>query len=322
MPEGIVGQGTTFNLPNFVGELFVVSPTDTPVLTAIGGLTGGKQTNAKRFEWSFYSLREPEDRARLEGAGAPSPEARVRQFAHNVVQIAHETVEVSYTKQAAVGQMDSQVLTPGASNVGDEMSFQTAAALRQIARDLEYAFINGAFAEPADNVTPRKTRGLLEAISTNVVDLAGATLTRTHVENLLQEVWDNGGIAEGDTRTIVVNSSLKRQLTKAYITDADFAEQTRNVGGANVQTIETDFGLLNIMLDRYMPVDELAVVSMEELAPVFLLIPGKGFLFQEPLGKTGSSDAEQIYGEVGLDYGAEMHHGKIINAGSDFAAGS
>jgi len=319
---GIVGQGTTFNLPNFVGELFSISPTDTPLITAIGGLTGGEQTNAKRFEWSFYDLRDASDRARLEGADAPDPENRVRAFDHNVVQIVHESVEVSYTKQAAVGQMDADVLTPGASNVQNEMAWQSAQALTQIARDLEYAFINGTFAEPSTNATPRKTRGLLEAITTNVTDLNGATLTRVLFEDLLQDIWDNGGIAAGETRTVIVNSTLKRQLTKAYITDAGYTPTTANVGGANVVRIETDFGLLNIMLNRYMPVDELAVVSLEELAPVFLMIPGKGFLFQEPLGKTGSADAEQIYGEVGLAYGAEFHHGKIVNVGSDFGSAS
>ena len=311
---GIVGQGTTFNLPNFVGELFSISPTDTPLLTAIGGLTEGKETTAKRFEWSYYDLRAPSDRARLEGAEAPAPENRVRAYAHNVVQIVHETVEVSYTKQAATGQLDTAVTTGGANNVGNEMAFQTATALAQIARDLEWAFINGTFAEPADNTAPRKTRGLLQAITTNVVDLAAAPITRDAVEDLLQDVWDAGGITAGDTRTLMVNSTLKRSLTKLYVTDAGYAAESANVGGANVVRIETDFGILNIMLNRFMPVDDIVVLSLEELAPVFLMIPGRGFLFQEPLGKTGSSDAEQIYGEVGLEYGAEFHHGKIVNA--------
>lgn len=313
---GIVGQGTTFNLPNFVGELFQISPTDTPFLTAIGGLTGGEQTTAKRFEWSYYDLRAVSDRARLEGADAPAAENRVRAFDHNVVQIVHETVEVSYTKQAAIGQMDAAVRTPGGSNVGDEMAFQSAAALQQIARDLENAFINGTFAEPADNVTPRKTRGLMAAIATNVTDLASVALTKVAVLDALQDAWDNGGIQEDETRTLMVNSTLKRGLTKLFITDAGYTAESANVGGANVTRIETDFGIVNIMLNRYMAADDIAIVSLEQCAPVFLLIPGKGFLFQEPLGKTGSADAEQIYGEVGLKYGNERHHAKIVNAGA------
>ena len=34
----VAGQGTTFNLPNYHGELFTVTPTETPFLSAIGGL--------------------------------------------------------------------------------------------------------------------------------------------------------------------------------------------------------------------------------------------------------------------------------------------
>jgi len=43
---GITGQGTTYNLPNYVGELFAVSPEDTPFLSSIGGLTGGVSAGA------------------------------------------------------------------------------------------------------------------------------------------------------------------------------------------------------------------------------------------------------------------------------------
>lgn len=46
---------------------------------------------------------------------------------------------------------------------------------------------------------------------------------------------------------------------------------------------------------------------------MFLRVPGRGFLFAEPLAKTGASDRFQIYGEVGLRYGNERSHGKITN---------
>jgi hypothetical protein len=88
------------------------------------------------------------------------------------------------------------------------------------------------------------------------------------------------------------------------------------VGGVNVQTIETDFGRLNVMLNRYLPVHSIQVVSLEQCAPVFLEVPGKGFLFLEPLAKTGASEASQIYGEIGLEYGNELAHGKITSMAS------
>jgi hypothetical protein len=46
--SGIVGMGTTYNLPNYVGELFAITPEDTPLLSSIGGLTGGKRVRMPR----------------------------------------------------------------------------------------------------------------------------------------------------------------------------------------------------------------------------------------------------------------------------------
>jgi len=49
MPNGVTGTGNTFNLPNFAGELFTASPTRTPFLSMIGGLSGGRKTDNDRL---------------------------------------------------------------------------------------------------------------------------------------------------------------------------------------------------------------------------------------------------------------------------------
>ncbi|MEE0905529.1 MAG: DUF5309 family protein [Bifidobacterium adolescentis] len=318
---GITGMGTTYNLPNYVGELFAASREDTPLLSAIGGLTGGRATKATSFEWQGYDLRDPDDtRQRLEGADAPDGEARTRYKASNVVEIHQEAVNLSYTKQGATGQLNTdgaQTVNIGGTIVpADELSWQISQQLKQIARDVEYSFIKGTYANPDDNTSPRRTRGLLEAITTNVMETThtAKTLTADDVLDLAQMAWDNGGIRESETRTIVVNSDLKRALTRCFVTDAGYKEETRNVGGVNLQTIETDFGRFNIMLDAYMPKDKLLVLSLEQLAPRFLEIPGKGHFFVEPLAKTGASDKVQIYGEIGLEYGDQKAHALLTVA--------
>jgi hypothetical protein len=310
---GIAGMGATFELPNFVGELFELTPSDTPFLSAIGGLTGGQQTTATEFQWQTYDLRDAGQNVKLEGASAPGGESRVRVAAGNVVQIHQEAVDISYTKQAAVGNLSG--LNIGGDNpVRDELNWQIAVMLKQIARDVEYSFIRGAYQKPANNLTPRKTRGILEAVTTNVIDNEeSADLTEKMLLDLMQMVWDNGGIKESETATLMAGSSLKRALSRIFITDKNYSEETRSVGGVNLQTIETDFGRVNVMLNRNMPSDELAVVSLEQCAPVFLLIPGKGHMFVEELAKVGANTNYQIYGEIGLKYGHEIMHGKITN---------
>lgn len=316
---GIAELGTTFNLPNYIGELFQVTPTDTPFLSAIGGLTGGERTDATLFQWQGFDLRDASTtRQRVEGANAPTGEARVRFNVTNVVEIHQEVVEVSYTKQAATGQYNStgsahagQIGISGTNPVGNEIDWQVQQHLIQIARDVEATFIAGTFANPSTNATARRTRGILQAITTNVVSAGGGALTKQMVLDLLHSVWANGGISVSETATLMCNGYQKMALTNLFITQANYQQLSRTVGGVNVQTIDTDFGMLNIMLNRHMPSDQLAVVSLDQCAPVFMEIPGKGFLFEEDLAKTGASERKQLYGEIGLKYGNEKTHGRI-----------
>lgn len=398
---GITGQGTTFNLPNFVGPLFAASPEDTPFLSTIGGLTGGRPTTSTVFTWSGYDLRDADKlRQRLEGANAPAAEARTRYSARNVVEIHHEAVETSYTKQATAGQLagsgsshphaGSQV---GSNPVPDEHSWQLMQAIKQVARDVEKTFVAGLFQEPSDNSTPRRTRGLIDAISTNVNDrgtLVGngavsiatngdvteashglavndavipraitggaigvlddeqvyyvrtvadantftlsrtiggaaitlaatggadlykcAAVTEAMILDTMQTAWENGGLMEGETRTIMVNAGLRRKLTNIFVTAKSYQETSRNVGGVSLRTLQTDFGDTNIIMSRYVPTGCMLFVSLEECAPRFLEIPGKGHFFVEPLAKVGAAERDQLYGEIGLEYGNERTHAKL-----------
>lgn len=389
----VTGIGTSFNLPNYHGELIAITPADTALLSASGGLSGGLSTTSPAFEWQTEDLRAPENRDRLEGADAPGSEERSRTNVENVAQIFHEAISTSYTKQAATGQYATPAAAPfysadgGANPVADEHGHQVANALKTIARDVNFVFWHGKKVKPTTNASARKTAGLLsiatanrvavgeivgasaatdtitathsyavgdkvvftdvgastairpdtvyyvQSVSTTVsfkvaataggaaivigtatvsVIKASATLTVDGLEGLMQSVFDNGGISEMGTATLFVSSRQKRALTAAYAAaygQADPFVNTRNVGGLNMQTIDTNFGQLNVVIERALAPDTIAIVSLEQVAPVFLDIPGKGVLFEEELAKTGASIKSQIYGEIGLQYGNALAHG-------------
>lgn len=174
--SGITAMGTTFNLPNYNGELFSLSPATTPLLSAIGGLTGGLQTDSTQFEWQTYDLASRSQPSTLEGAAAPTAEGRVRANVRNICQIHQKKVSVSYSKQASKG-----VSTPSAapyvtaSGLGQtpvvtELDWQVEQAIKEIAGDVNYSFIRGHYNVPTTNAAARQTKGLLEAITTNVTD--------------------------------------------------------------------------------------------------------------------------------------------------------
>lgn len=316
----ITGIATTYNCPNYVGELFAASPEDTPFLSAIGGLTGGESVGATTITWEGYDLRDADDsRQRTEGADATALEARARFSASNVLEIHQEAVAVSYTKLGATRQVGSGT---GATQVtadtmpADELAWQVEQKLKEVARDIEKAFLTGIYSNPTTNTTPRKTRGLINAITTNTATTThkAGELTEDEILDLMQKVWTAGGMRESETRTVIVNATLKRALSRIFLKDAGYRHSDRNVGGVNLQTFETDFGTCNIMLSGLMPVDKLVVASLEQIKPAFLEVPGKGHLFAEPLSKTGAAEKVQLYCETGLIYGNEKAHGILTVA--------
>jgi len=310
----VAGQGTTYNLPNYTGELFQISPSDTPFLAAIGGLNGAATTYSTEFEWQTADIRATSaGNTQVEGADAPTANEQSRANVTNVVEIHQSQVNVSYSKQAARG------LKAGSNNdltnpVTDELGYQIDQELMAMAVDVEKSFVSGVYAKPANNSTARKTCGILSAISTNVSANGGTgrALSKTIVDTFLATMFTNGSPLRQATTVFMVGSGQKIALSNLYSTAVlNAPTQTRNLGGVAIDTIITDFGTFGVMLNRWMPAGQIAVVDLGVCQPVFLEVPGKGRLFVEPLAKTGASDKYQLYGEVGLKYGPEIYHGLI-----------
>ena len=303
----VSGLGDSYDLPNYVGELFNITPNDTPFLSAIGGMTGGKSVTSKQFTWQTVDNATAAQTVVVEGADATFAE-RSRSEVTNVTQIMQYGVQVSYTKQAATGNLSGESIL-GNQPVQDELAFQLDMAMKRAARDIEFSFLKGTYVADTDVATARKTRGMLAAISTNEVAAASAALDQAKVDSLLKEMADNG--APFEQPVIFANAFQKQKLSSIYSSALSLAPRDRNIGGVNITTIETDFGEIGIVYDRHMPVDDIMIADLAYCKPVFLDIPGKGHFFAEPLAQTGSAYKFQIYGEVGLEYGPEQFHGKI-----------
>ncbi|MGW1813287.1 SU10 major capsid protein [Streptomyces sp. NPDC002125] len=311
----VSGQGTTFNLPNYHGQLYTVTPTETPFLAAIGGLSGGKRTKSVEFEWQTVDRRtSTAGNAVVEGANAPTAVARSRSNVSNVVEIHHSAIEVSYTRQAATGMYSGVNIGADDNPVNDELTMQITTELESMAVDVEMSFLTGTYAKPANNATARKTRGLLTAITTNVNANGGTprAISKAIVDAQLAAMFAAGAKLPQESTVFMVGPAQKVALSNLYGTGSlNQPTMTRNIGGVAVDTLVTDFGTFGVMLDRWMPTGQVAVVDLSVCAPVWLEIPGKGLLFAEQLAKTGAAEKWQLYGEVGLEYGPETYHGVI-----------
>jgi hypothetical protein len=314
MPTNVSAVADSFSAPNYVGELFLVGENRTPFLNMVGGLNGGgKQAGSFEFpisqEWNLDAGAQP---AITETASltAPSPRTFVRGQSDNTAQIFHRAVTVSYSKQSQAGAL-SGLNIEGSNEVRDELDFQIQANLKMVAKDSEYTFINGVYQKATDAGTAAKTRGMLSAITTNVVDngAIARALTKTLLKDLVRTMADNG--CPFDNPVIFASSAKIQAISELY--ENDFMEQDRNVGGVAIKQLIFDFVQAGIVWCPAMPADTIMIADMAHIAPVFVPVPGKGFLFYEELAKSGASEKGQLYGQIGLDHGVEQFHGKLVD---------
>lgn len=312
--NNVTGIGTTWNLPNYAGELFTADPTQTPLLSMIGGLTGGKQTD--NFEFPTAVLFDYPDAAQPSisenaSATAPAASAIARTQESNVVQIHQEVIDLTYAKLSNGGRMSGINTAGQTANPADEKAWQIQQKLIKIARDVEYSFINGTFQKATSATVANKTRGMLELAATaSTVDASSAALTVDMIKALMLQMADNG--AYFNNMILFAGAKQKQAITSLYEKQLGYNQgAARNVGGMNVTEIETDFCKLGIVWDRFMPDDSILIADVAHIAPVFQAVPGKGVLFEEELAKVGASDRIQIYGQIGLAHGPAFLHGSI-----------
>lgn len=309
----VTGLGTSWNLPNYAGELFTADAVQTPFLSMIGGLTGGMQTENFEFPTAvLFDYPAPKQPEISEKGSATAPEAThsTRSQESNVVQIFHETINLSYVKQSNKGRMSGLNTAGQTPNPSDEKTFQIQQKLVKIARDVEHTFINGKYQKSNGEDVANKTRGMLELCSDgSTVDAGASALTRELLDALILEMATNG--AYFNNMVLFASAKNKQLITKLF--ENKFYTDSRNIGGMNIQQIETDFCMLGIAWDRFIPDDSILIADIAHVAPVFQAVPEKGVLFEEPLAKTGASDKSQIFGQIGLAHGASFLHGSITN---------
>ena len=333
--------GTTFDVANYTGSLYGISNEDAPLLNMIGGLNGGKPINGKTWEWQTYDLKAAGFGTRKVEGSAPDYQGRVRENVSNVTMQFKYGVELSYDAMSNFGLLashaggfttdgDQSVGLEGSNPVRDEMAWQLIQQIKEAAVDVNYEFWNSSFANPTTNASGRSTRGLLEAITTNVIALdsgaaapadltgtpaadttLGAPIGQTYLENLLKTMFDNNAPRSG--LVVFTNSAQKVKISQAYSDSGRLAPRDRTVGGVAVDTLVLDFATVSIVLDRHLAQDTLVVLNPSVCMPAFTTVPGKGHFFTEPKPSDGDSLKMMLYGAIGLEYGPERWHGKITN---------
>ena len=278
-------------------EIALTSPTDTPLTTLLMGRGAIVPATDITVTWRERKLNETRGTLKLEGAEAGDPIKSNRSTLSNLCQIIEKVSQVSGTAQA---------LNP--KGIGKSFEAEIADRLIETKRDLEWYFLNGTLTA-GDDTTPRQMNGLVNLVNSNNVVDATEGLTETLMLDAMQKMWDHG--SQGEYFTFV-NAGTKRLINSLIKTDGNIRINTtqglNQVLGITVQKIESDFGTLNLVLDRHMDAKTMLIVDLDQVEIAEL----RGTFF-EMLPKSGDYFKGHILNESTIKLLNSYSGAKLIN---------
>jgi len=230
--------------------------------------------------------------ANLQDAALGGSRTTTKAGRFNFTQIYEDAIVVTSTAQAIKKWVEQ-----------NEMDAQIGRALKVAWIEWERTLISGRKVATT-NAIAGAMDGILPVLTTNAYAKAGAYLTEDHLLTALQDCWVQGG----RPNYVVANAFQKRQMNK-FLDSMRMTTRTDRVAGAVVDTYSSDFGTVNIMLDRNMPKDTVLVMESDRI--------GFGPLTDHSLGvtviaqTTALKDTRQITGQYTSETRNEAAHAKI-----------
>lgn len=312
---------TSFTTLNYSGALFNRGNTKTPLSSIIGGRV--KTTNSVEFVTGqeYTGGGNGSQPGISETASLTAPEASVatRSQKTNVTQIFQEAVGVSYGKMSNMGTLSGVNIANQQANPISELDFQTAIKLQKVARDIEYTFINGAYAKATTDAEINKTRGLIPAITSNVKVMGGKALGLWNVADLMKTMYAGNSPIQG--LALWCDATTLFQLNADAVSNGlTIVPAAREVNGIKLSSVMTPLGEVFIYLGECLPGGTALMLNLAAISPVYQPVPGKGNFFLEQLAKTGAGEKYQLFGQIGLDHGPEWFHGKFTGLSTEFVA--
>jgi len=290
--------------------IYDISPTDTPIMSTIGKTKATSVTH----EWQTDSLAAATTaNALVEGASASEGTITPTTRLANLTQIVGKTVMVSGT-----------LLASDLAGRKSEMAYQLAKASAEIKRDIETIITaNQGQAAGSSGSSARKMGSLLSYIKTNtskngtsVTGVDPTTLgvstrtdgtTRAFTETILKDVIAKV-FASGGTPSALFVSPAQKQVVSAFTGLAAQRYQVPTSGQATIlagaDLYQSDFGILQIVPNRFMRTRDALILDPEYAALAYL----RPFQTND-IAKVGDADKKQILAELTLEVRNEAAHG-------------
>ncbi len=290
--------------------IYDISPTDTPIMSSIGKT----KATSVYHEWQTDSLAAATTgNALVEGASATEATISPTTRLGNYTQIVGKTVMVSGT-----------LLASDLAGRKSEMAYQLAKASAEIKRDIETIITaNQGQTAGSSGSSARKMGSLLSYIKSNTNVSAGTTAggdpttlgvstrtdgtTRTFTETILKDVIKQVFESGGTPSVLMVSPALK-QTVSAFTGLAAQRYQVPTSGQATIlagaDLYQSDFGVLQIVPNRFMRTRDALVLDPEYAALAYL----RPFQTND-IAKVGDAEKKQILAELTLEVRNEAAHG-------------
>ena len=210
---------------------------------------------------------------------------------YNYSQIFEDQVKVSGT------QIELQQY-----GIDNEYDYQTQKVFKEQMRLMEKSLFHGQ-RQAGAAATSRGFGGLKTFITDNTTGLASAALTQKQLEDSIQAAWTDGGNPD----LIICNAWGKRKISSFY-TPAVRTTRDETRGGVMIDEVDTEFGTLRVLMDRWCPSTELYIVQTEYVGVI--PFPKREF-FEEELAKSGDYKLGHILGEYTFVVRCDKAHARI-----------
>lgn len=275
-----------------------IAPSETPIYSMMGKATASATTH----EWL-------EDQVAMVGA----ENKKVEGFSYEVSDPGTRTRLGNYTQimSRGYGVTDTQEVVDK-HGIKSEIAYNMAKAMKEIALDVEYAYLNNDSKVAGDATTEREMGGIPYWIATNVLTNEPIT-PGTHVDRALtfdligealEDAWKSGGAPT----TMLVSPRTKRIIGKMTNSATKFMDADESKLKERIDIIETDFGTLKIVVDRWMGNGKVYMLD-PSLWKTAYLRPFKTL----DLPKTGDMTKKVIVGELTIEARAEKCNAAIID---------
>lgn len=311
------GTGQTYGYTTIREDLddvvYKISPTETPVMSAIGRDTADNTY----FEWSVVELAAASGANKVvEGDDIANDSATTAIRLANYVQLMDKVAQVSSTNEAV-------------SSAGDvtKMVKQILYKTQELKRDMETRLCSDSAAAAGNSSTARETAGIGCFIRTNTSRGATATeptlsgttagypnaapgagtaraFTETQLKDVIQACWTQGGNPD-----LIVTGAFNRRVFSGFTGNA---QKNVDVGTkkliATVDVYVSDFGDLRVVANRFAVATNALILDTEMIKIAWLQT-----MRNEALAKNGHSTRRMVSCEWGVKVGNQKAIGVVAD---------